>query len=66
MTAATQLLLRTALKATTAAGVAFAGAVATGYTDSAMTAGEWWAAAAVGLAAFGAVYGVENRPPTEL
>ena len=51
-----------AAKAIIAAAVAFAGTVATGYVDGAMTAGEWWLAASAGLVSLGAVYGVPNAP----
>lgn len=51
-------------KALVAFAVAFTGAVATGYVDGVMTAGEWWFAGSAGVAALGAVYGVPNRMRT--
>lgn len=38
---------------------AFVGAVATGYNDGSMSAGEWWTATGAGLAV---VYAVFNLP----
>lgn len=47
-------------KAVISCAVAYAGAVATGYTDGTMTTGEWWAAAASGLTAAALVFGIGN------
>lgn len=57
---AARYLTRDAAKATTGALAAFASAVAGGYVDGAMTPGEWWAAAAAALIAFGVVWRVPN------
>lgn len=61
MKGAAKYLTRDAAKATTGAAAAFASAVAAAYVDGAMTPGEWWAAAAAALVAFGAVWRVPNE-----
>ena len=65
MKAAAKYLTRDAAKATTGALAAFASAVAAAYVDGAMTPGEWWAAAAAALVAFGAVWRVPNDDEPE-
>lgn len=52
-------------KALVGGGIAFVGAVATGYGDGAMTAAEWWTAIGAGLVGIGAVFGVRNGPQPE-
>jgi hypothetical protein len=47
-------------KAVIAGAVAFTGAVAVGFADNSITTGEWWTAAAAGVAALGATFGIPN------
>lgn len=51
-------------KALLAGGIAFVGAVATGYSDGAMEVAEWWSAIAAGLVSLGIVFGVPNTEKT--
>lgn len=48
-------------KAIVGSGIAFVGAVVSGYSDGSMVAQEWWVAVLAGLTALGAVFGVRNH-----
>lgn len=59
----TDLLLRKAAKASTAAVIAGLGAAVTALTDDAVSSAEWVSIALAAAVAFGGVYGVSNTAP---
>lgn len=63
MTQTTVDYVRGAAKAGLAGAVSFVSTVAVAAQDSVVTTGEWWTAAAAGLAAVAVVYGVPNTGP---